>query len=174
MTVPGAAYDYPKAELGKRILAYIVDGLVASVPLIVTAPIAFIPLYRYIASDGWISPSGFSWVLIIIGLLIGFGWAILYTLLRDGFGQGQSIGKKMTGLMVVRLTDNLPCTKKDSFVRNVVAVGLGVLLSWIPVLNFFAAWAEPIIALINQKGMRLGDRLANTQVVAVNLVQRRS
>lgn len=153
-------------------LAYIIDMLIACIPLIVTAPIAFIPLYRHIGSGGRVTPSGFEWVLVVLGLLLGFGWAVLYSLLRDGFGQGRSIGKKATGLMVVRLKDNLPCTKKDSLLRNVVALGLGFVLGWIPILNFFAGFAEPIIAMINQKGMRLGDHLAKTQVIAVDAYRR--
>ena len=161
------AFDYPKAALGKRIVAYIIDGLIASVPLIITAPIALIPVYRFIASDGLITPGGFEWLMVILGLLVGFGWAVFYSLVRDGFKGGKSIGKKVTGLMVVRLRDNLPCTKKDSVLRNVIAIGLSILLGWIPVLNFFAGFAEPIIAIVHQKGMRLGDHLAKTQVISV-------
>lgn len=146
-------------------LAYIIDMITASLVLIVTAPIAFVPLYAYIGSGGWIRPDGFQWVLVAAGLLAGFGWALYYSLLRDGFGRGQSMGKRVAGLMVVRLSDNLPCTKKDSFLRNVVAIGLGIVLGWIPVLNFFAGFAEPIIAVIHARGMRLGDRLAKTQVI---------
>lgn len=147
--------------------------LVAIIPLMVTAPIALIPIYRFIISDGLITPSGFQWVLVILGLLIGFGWAVFYSLLRDGFFKGQSVGKKATGQMVVRLKDNLPCTKKDSLLRNVVAIGLSILLGWIPVLNFFAGFAEPIIAIVHQKGMRLGDQLAKTQVISVADYQHR-
>ena len=142
--------------------------IIACIGLFISAPVAFIPLYQYIVSNGGVTPSGLQWVLIVLGLLIGFGWALLYSLLRDGFGQGQSIGKKASGLMVVRLKDNLPCTKKDSLIRNIVAVGLGILLGWIPVLNFFAGFAEPIIAIIHQKGMRLGDIVAKTQVIVKN------
>ncbi|UMZ73662.1 RDD family protein [Natranaerofaba carboxydovora] len=159
------AYDYPKASMGKRILGYIVDGIVAMVPLIILIPIALMPIYRYIASDGWITPSGFEWALGIIGIIIGFGWSIVYSFVRDGLKNGQSYGKRAAGLMVVRLTDNKPCNKVDSFKRNVVAAVIGAVLSWIPGLNMIASFAEPLVAAIDKKGLRLGDRFAKTQVI---------
>ena len=162
------ASNYSKAALGKRLIAYIIDGIIASIPLIILIPIALMPIFRYIESGGWITPSGFEWVLGILGIIIGLGWAFIYTLLRDGFGNGQSFGKRMFGLMVVRLNDKQPCSKMDSLKRNIVAIALGIVLSWIPLLNFFASFVEPIVGAVDKKGMRIGDRFAKTQVIATD------
>ena len=162
------AYDYPRAKLGKRIIAYIIDAFIASIVLIITAPIAFIPFYTSLVSRAGFGFSGFQFLLAILCLIAGFGWVLYYSLLRDSFGRGQSIGKRAVGLMVVRFDDNLPCTKKDSLLRNVVAFGFGLILGWIPVLNYLAGFIEPLIAVFHAKGMRLGDRLAKTQVIEVS------
>ncbi len=160
------ASAYAKAPVGKRILAYIVDGIIGTIPLLVLTPLAIIPFYNQMQDSAWGGgPDTGTIILFILAMLVGGLWAMLYTLLRDGFGKGQSPGKKLCGLMVVRLSDNRPCTKGNSFVRNVFALIIVAFLVWIPVLNALAAWAEPIIALAHSQGFRIGDMVAKTQVI---------
>jgi uncharacterized RDD family membrane protein YckC len=92
-------------------------------------------------------------VLAFGGGLLGFAWAFGYTLLRDGMGNGQSLGKRMFKLMVVRLEDDQPSTKANSAVRNLIGGVLGLI--------------DIIVALVGQTGQRLGDKLVNTQVIEV-------
>jgi len=99
-------------------------------------------------------------VLAFGGGLLGFAWAFGYTLLRDGMGSGQSMGKKMFKLMVVRLEDHQRCTKGNSAVRNLIGGVLGFI--------------DIIVALVGQKGQRVGDKLVNTQVVEVGAWGRRA
>lgn len=148
---PRQAGVYLKASLGRRFLAYLVDGFIASVPgslIGVVAVIAFA-----VTADATGDPPALVTILAIGALLVGFGWATLYGLLRDGFGQGQSWGKKALKLMVVRLEDGQPSSKRASAVRNLIGSVLGFI--------------DIIVALVQQKGQRAGDMLTKTQVIDV-------
>ena len=165
---PQGTYDseqgaYPKAPIGKRILAYIVDSLIASVILLIAIPLGVIPLVLGTMGNG--DPGVVSLGLLMILLVIGSIWALVYSLIRDGLGQGQSYGKRLLGLMVVRLTDNRPCEMGNSALRNVIQLAIGLVVSWIPVLNFVGGYIDPIVALFHNRGWRLGDMVANTQVI---------
>ena len=95
-------------------------------------------------------------------------WLLIYMLLRDSFGSGQSWGKKMQGLMVVNLADNKPCSKGKSVLRNGIALLIGFIIGLIPVIKNFAGLVDPIIAMVHPKGHRVGDMIAKTQVIEVN------
>lgn len=110
----------------------------------------------------------------VIGPLIGF----LYTLFADGFHfegwRGQSVGKKILGLQVVNTVKKAPAQYKDSVIRN-SPVGLATFFGIIPV------WGWIILGLIGiplmimevylmrkvEHGFRLGDVMADTQVIKV-------
>ena len=168
-------YIYPKAALGKRILAYIVDGIIGGLPIAVLIIAAAVPYFSYVRTyDNYINsyqsaPNITMVIAIVAALIIGGGWSIIYFLFRDGFGNGQSWGKKMCGLMVVNLDDNMPCNKSKSFVRNIFAWIISAVFSWVPGLNFLASIAEPIVAIIHEKGQRVGDMVARTQVIEIEL-----
>ena len=85
-------------------------------------------------------------------LVIGAG----YVLLRDSM-RGQSLGKLVLGLVVMNLEMGRPCTLKASVWRNVVFL--------IPGANVVAIFLEPITVVRDPQGQRLGDKLAQTQVV---------
>ncbi|MDW7739375.1 MAG: RDD family protein [Bacillota bacterium] len=167
----GGLYEYPKANIGKRILAYIIDALIGGLPIAILTPIALIPVFRHASTYSYygdyysVGPNIGLIIFAVIASVIGGGWALFYFLFRDGFANGQSWGKKISGLMVVNLEDNNPCTKGKSFVRNVFAWIIAIVLGWIPVLNFLAGIAEPVIALIHARGHRVGDMVAKTQVI---------
>jgi len=83
--------------------------------------------------------------------------AVLYLLLRDSIG-GQSLGKLMVGLVVVNVQTGQLCTWKESVVfRNVFVL--------IPGANIVALFLESITIIRDPQGQRLGDRLAQTQVI---------
>jgi uncharacterized RDD family membrane protein YckC len=79
-----------------------------------------------------------------------------YILLRDAM-QGQSLGKLLMGLVVVSVETGRPIALKGSVYRNVVLV--------LPGVNVVALFLEPITVFRDPQGQRLGDRLAQTQVV---------
>ena len=82
----------------------------------------------------------------------------LYLLLRDAlFIPGQSIGKLLFGLRVISLANGRPCTRVQSAGRNFILL--------VPGLNVVAAALETVAITRDPQGQRLGDTLANTQVV---------
>jgi uncharacterized RDD family membrane protein YckC len=88
--------------------------------------------------------------------LWGVAVAVLYLLLRDGIG-GQSLGKLLVGVVVVNVQTGRLCTWKDSALRNVFVL--------IPGANVVAIFLESITMIRDPQGQRLGDRLAQTQVI---------
>jgi hypothetical protein len=120
---------YAKVDVSKRLLAASVDGM----------------------------PVLAAWFLYSkTGSLLGGAAAVIYLLLRDGFG-GQSLGKLLAGLVVVNVRTGQFCTWKDSALRNVFVL--------IPGANLVAVCLESITIIRDPQGQRLGDRLAQTQVI---------
>jgi uncharacterized RDD family membrane protein YckC len=124
----GLVSPYAKADLGKRIGAGIVDGM-----LMVTSA----ALYQRFDTIAF----------VIVGAI--------YLLVRDM--RGQSVGKIMFGLTVIDLENGKPATLRASIRRNIMLIVPGVNLAAV-VLEFRAIVRDP-------QGQRLGDRLAQTQVV---------
>ena len=84
--------------------------------------------------------------------------AAIYVLLRDAlFVRGQSVGKFFFSLLVVSLVTGRPCSRAESVRRN--------FLFLVPGLNVVAVILETVISVRDPQGLRLGDRLAGTQVV---------
>jgi uncharacterized RDD family membrane protein YckC len=135
---PGS--PYPKADLTLRGLARLADFTIAF-GLVTSAP--------------------------GVGPLV----AAAYLLLADGLMQGQSPGKKIFGVKAVVPATRAPATFQESALRN--APFAAVTLFWaLPILwpafvlvglpaiayEAWQVWDEPL-------GRRLGDRIAETQVV---------
>lgn len=153
---------HAKADLVKRFLAVLIDGLLAGA-------IAFVfGLFGTFMSG--------------IGTLVG----AFYILVRDGietpYTDGRSVGKKLIGLRPLRL-DGGPMTVETSVRRNwtlaagslvsgvgsvLAGMGLG-LLGW-PIMLLGGAvgllgLVEAVLVLVDKDGRRLGDKTADTQVV---------
>lgn len=99
----------------------------------------------------------------------GFFAGLAYLLIADGLFDGRSFGKKIIGLRVVSADADKPCSFRDSILRNSI-FGIGYLLYKIPwfgwVFIVIAMVLEFIILLGSKNGMRLGDEIAKTRVVA--------
>jgi uncharacterized RDD family membrane protein YckC len=102
-----------------------------------------------------------------VGPLVGAA----YLLVADGLMQGQSPGKKIFGVKAVIPRTRAPAGFQESVLRNApfaaVTVFWAVPILWpifflvgVPVIGYEAwrVWDEP-------QGLRLGDRVADTQVV---------
>ena len=81
----------------------------------------------------------------------------LYLLFRDGIFAGQSLGKMCVGQVVIRLSSGNRGRMIDSIRRNFIFV--------IPGMNLVALPVELTQTVKDQQGMRVGDRLAGTQVI---------
>jgi len=148
-----------KADVGKRIVAALIDAIPAIIVAVVFGLIPFI--------------GG------LVGGVLAAGW----WLVRDGldldFADKRSLGKKLMKLRPVRL-DGQPMTLEVSVKRNlplaIYCVGYlfwvvpvaGWLLS-IPVfaLGGIVSLIEAILALTDPEGRRMGDKYAGTKVIEV-------
>ena len=129
-----------KASVLKRIMARFVDWLVA-----------------------WV----FALFLPPIGVIFG----MTYLAVADGLQKGQSLGKMVFGLDVVK-QDGSPCDLRSSVFRNIPFV----LIYLFYALGFFG-WilliivGLPILLIelwliyVDERGDRLGDRIADTHVI---------
>lgn len=157
LTGAGAGVLYPKAPLGGRFLAALVDGLVT-----IPAGLLWVLVVTAFAADS----TGLGIVLVMAAVAATI-WALVYSFTKDGRPGGQSIGKKMMGLMVVHLESNQPCTRGQSALRYLVLFLLGL----VPYIGWLI---EPIVTLLAAGGRRLGDSAAGTQVIEATAYRRRS
>jgi uncharacterized RDD family membrane protein YckC len=117
--------------------------------------------------------AGFVDLLIVIGLarlpdVLGFLSASGYILIRDGLFEGRSPGKKLIGLSVSLEEEPGAAGYRESIIRN-VPLAAAYILFLIP----YAGWVfgpavlaiEWLVALGDDRGMRIGDMLAKTWVV---------
>src|SRR5204863_8581461 len=79
-----------------------------------------------------------------------------YLLGRDGV-RGQGVGKLCVGLVVINIETGQPARLPQSIKRNVLFV--------VPGANVAAVMLESFTAVRDPQGQRLGDRMAQTQVV---------
>ena len=90
----------------------------------------------------------------------GSAWFVVagavYLVFRDAV-QGRSVGKFSVGLAVISLETGHPCGLAGSFRRN--------LMFLFPGVNIVAVVLEAVTVVRDPQGHRLGDRLAQTQVV---------
>ena len=138
------APELVRAEVGKRIAAALMDGVPAYI-------ISFVPF---------------------IGGLI----SAAYMALRDGLPLnpegGQSVGKRLFQLRAVRMPDGAPCDYGTSLLRNLpfivpallmIKPGIGWLFGSVVWLAVFVV--EVLLVIADENGLRIGDRLARTQVI---------
>lgn len=134
--------EFPKADLLNRFLAKFIDFLIIGA------------------------------LAISIKAPIGSLAALTYALIADGFFDGRSLGKKMIGLRVVNLKTGMPCSFKDSILRN-IPMGLTVFFALVPILGWILLFTVGVVVILFESylvfsdsgGIRIGDIFADTQVV---------
>lgn len=134
------------APLSSRILAYLIDSVILSVYLGIVAFVFFI-----IFSNS--NSELFMFSLIILLIIFPF---TLYHLLFEIFNYGQSPGKKIMKIRVVK------------FDGSQASIG-SLILRWIlrPVDNFFYGGIAIISIAVTQRNQRIGDLAAGTIVVKI-------
>ena len=143
---------YPKVGLGRRFLARIIDTLV---------PLPFLLGSGILIAIGAASSGSAYTALGVMAMICSVGWGLYYAFTKDGREHGQSIGKKKLNLMVVNVTTNKPCTRGESFLRELDIF----FLQMFPIVGWLV---EPIFIVTSDDGRRLGDRVAETQVIDVS------
>lgn len=150
----GWVFVQSKADLGRRVVAALIDGVIAAV-------IATVPF---------------------IGALIATAYtltkdAIVYELTKQDEWKNRSIGKKLLNLEVATLdggdVDLIASAKRNA------PLAIGYLLGVVPLLGLLVGGLlslaisaiEIALVVTDNKGRRLGDRWAATQVVDVDATE---
>ncbi len=118
--------------------------------------------------------------LLIFGFLsemfypYGYLGGVLYLLISDGFFEGASLGKRITGLKIIMAFDEKQPEFKESIIRNSF-LAFPLLFAFIPFVGYFLLVTIGIVIytveiyfiIKNPEGERLGDRFAFTRVIDV-------
>lgn len=138
-TAQNVVIQYPIASIGERILAYLIDRLIIIVYIIAVVAL----LLRLNVQQPWI------WITLLLLPLL------LFSLLFEIFMNGQTPGKRLMKIQVVRL--------------NGSRAALGdFILRWIFAFVDFAIMGGVIAVIIisaGGNGQRLGDLVAGTTVI---------
>ena len=99
---------------------------------------------------------------------IGFYSSVTYLLIADCLFHGKSIGKFLVGLQIVVPHKNRNASFRESIIRNFPLL-IGYLFLFIPYIGwiffFLIIGLELLLMIGNEKGLRIGDELAKTQVL---------
>jgi len=150
-TPENVAFGYQVAGIGSRFLAALIDTL-----LIALLQVVVIITFAVILNTSGIDPFGSmsAWIAAIFSLVL-FVFYSGYYLLFEIFWNGQSPGKRWTGLRVLR-TDGTPISLSESLIRNLVRI-----VDFLPAMY----GAGVITMFIDKQSRRLGDLAAGTLVV---------
>ncbi len=145
-TAQNVNIEYPIATIGDRVVATIIDLLIMTGYLI-AAIFIFIWLLDLTDDSGVYYPIAY---FVVLYLPLFF-----YHLLCEAFLNGQSFGKKIMKMRVVKL-DGTQAGIGSYFLRWIIA----------PIDIYFTYGSVGLVTiLINGKGQRLGDLAANTTVI---------
>ena len=142
--------ELPKANLARRFIAALIDGVIAGI---------------------------LSSVIPFIGFLLGAAYtltkdAIVFELLKNNDFKNKSIGKKLMNLEVVLVEGEGNIDWVISVRRN-IPLAIGTVIMVIPVIGWVVGAIvaailgiiEIILVLTQPGGKRLGDKIAHTQVI---------
>lgn len=140
--------NYPKADIFKRFIAYLIDGIISSI-------LIYVPVLGGIVSTVYILTKD----------------TIAYEITKNPDFKNRSIGKKIMGLEVVSM-EGKDVNWEISIRRN-LPLAVASICSIVPVIGWLIGMVvgviigiiEIVLVLTDNNGRRLGDRLANTQVV---------
>lgn len=156
-TPESIAFSYELAGLGSRFLALIVDQAIQILVLLAIFGSFFLAVSRAAAAR---QASPFADKLagsLSVALLIAILFAVLfgYFIVFEALWNGQTPGKKLLGLRVVR-DGGYPIDFGASLIRNLIRIGEQLV-------GYYALAA--ISALLSPENKRLGDLAAGTIVV---------
>lgn len=103
-----------------------------------------------------------------IPLEISFLAALSYLLIADGFAHGRSLGKQIIGLQTMIPETKEGASFKESIIRN-LPFGMAYCVFHIPYIGWLLGVSivglESLLLIGNERGCRIGDELAKTQVL---------
>ena len=154
----------PLAEWWKRLVAYLIDGLVVGIPLIILWFVLLIPSMANTTTDpqtGAItSGGGLVAGSILLGVLISLAASVAYSTILNGGPSGQTFGKKALKIQVRDASNGGPIGYGRAFIRYFVPALIGSVCGLFQLLD--GLWP-----LWDEKRQALHDKIANSLVVDV-------
>jgi uncharacterized RDD family membrane protein YckC len=141
---PGTYMGYPLANWPQRVGAYLVDLMVYFVPVLVAAVLA------NASGEGDTSSGG---GILLMGYLAGLVLYVANRLLSQG-RTGQSWGKRVFNLKLVRMVDGLPIGAVMAFIRDLLHTLDGICL----IGYLWPLW--------DARRQTFADKIVNTVVLA--------
>ena len=151
-TPENVTFAYDVAGIGSRFLAALIDtALIVFVQVILFGSLI---LLSSLTLDSVTGSAAGNWLLAIAGLIsFVFFWG--YYIFFEILWNGQTPGKRVIGLRVIRL-DGTPVTQSEVVIRNLVRV-----IDFLP-----SAYGVGVVTMfINSNSRRVGDLAAGTVVV---------
>ena len=155
------------ASWGKRVGAYLLDGLIAAIPFL----LLYLPAVMALTKDTVVTEnsdgtqtieqgglSGLGLTLVGLAYLLSFAVDIWNRVIRQG-KTGQSIGKKVLGMYVLNTHTGQPLGAGKSFVRWLVQWALSALTCGIGTI------IDHLMPLWDDKKQSIHDKAAQSVVV---------
>lgn len=155
-TPESVEFRYELAGLGSRCIAMVLDTIAQVVVLLLIFWGIFSlasgagPSISSASDDKWATSIGIAIVVAIV-FVVFYGYFILFEI----FWNGQTPGKKLLGIRVVR-DGGYPIDFGASFLRNVIRIGEQAL---------FFYGVSAIVTLTSSENKRIGDYAAGTIVI---------
>ncbi|MFV0417614.1 MAG: RDD family protein [Dysgonomonas sp.] len=152
-TTQNVTIDYDTAGIGKRLLAYILDWI-----FIILWVAGWMWVFSIITGMGLRYLYDGDMFSIILIILFAFP-VILYDFIFESLNNGQSLGKMILKIRVINVDGTTPST------GSYLIRWLFRLVDFLLTNNFLAV----IMVAVTKKSQRLGDLLAGTTVIDLNL-----
>ena len=144
-TTQNVEIKYPSASLSDRIFAFLIDGLIVGIYVIICFYLLFVT-----------GIDDIDWLFVLLFIPVFF-----YHLISEIFFDGQSIGKKQMNIKVLKL-DGTPPTLGAYLLRWMLRIiDISLINGGIAVLTI----------LVSDRNQRLGDIAAGTTVVKLQSVK---
>jgi len=135
--------DQTPASVGERIGAQVVDWLILIVYTIAAS---------YLVRASAVNNVDYETVRLVFVYIFILAPILFYSLFCEIFNHGQSLGKKLLKIRVVKVDGSVP--------------GLGAyLLRWVLFLVDFPSGIGLLVMLLNKNSQRIGDLAAGTMVI---------
>ena len=150
-TAQNVRITFNAASVGDRILAYLVDGLIK----VAYGIVVYFVIFRWLGFSRLVESSD-SWTGMAV-ILIFFFPIIIYTLTLESLLEGQTFGKRLLKIKVVKI-DGYQASFGDYLIRWFCRI--------IDISTFNGVIALISVA-VSEKSQRLGDMAAGTAVISL-------
>jgi uncharacterized RDD family membrane protein YckC len=148
---PGFYMGRPLANWLQRVGAYLIDGLIAGIPVFVALLIV-----AGSTSDNGTAGTGIG-LLVILLYLASLGVVVYNRFILQG-RSGQSWGKQLLRLRLLRMVDGQPIGGGMAFLRDIVHVVDALPCILLPIGYLFPIW--------DARRQTFADKILNTVVIA--------